>query len=78
MFEAPEIIKMVAFRYIFQFETANQEKYWARSDAPEPVIGDSVTAYLTFDDAINNTRPETAMVAKVSPQPYTLHLQLKR
>ncbi|KAJ5433275.1 uncharacterized protein N7458_012431 [Penicillium daleae] len=58
---------MVTFKYLFQFETGNQEKFWARSESAEPVIGGSVTAYLTFDDAINNTHSGTAIVAKLLP-----------
>jgi hypothetical protein len=65
VFEVPKILTMVTFKYLFQFETGNQEKFWARSESAEPVIGGSVTAYLTFDDAINNTHSGTAIVAKV-------------
>lgn len=56
---------MDTFKYLFQFETDGRERFWAKCDTPEPVLGVSVTAYPSFEDLVGNRHPTTAIVAKV-------------
>jgi hypothetical protein len=56
---------MATFQYLFQFETEHQERFFAKCDSTEPVIGASVTAYPTFEDLVENRNPRTETVAKV-------------
>ncbi|CEJ58408.1 Putative Remark: ORF contains 1 frameshift [Penicillium brasilianum] len=58
---------MDTFKYLFQFETDGRERFWAKCDTPEPVLGVSVTAYPSFEDLVGNRHPTTAIVAKLLP-----------
>jgi hypothetical protein len=61
----PGLFTMATFKYLFQFETEDQERLFAKCDSPEPIIGTSVTAYPTFEDLAENRNPRTATVGKV-------------
>lgn len=56
---------MATFKYLFQFETEYQERFFAKCDSTEPVIGASVTAYPAFEDLVENRNLRTTTVAKV-------------
>ncbi|KAJ5371012.1 uncharacterized protein N7496_007104 [Penicillium cataractarum] len=55
------------FKYIFQFQTDSRERFWAKCDSPEPVLGISVTAYPAFEDLVENRHSTTAIVGNLLP-----------
>ncbi|KAL2866512.1 fumarylacetoacetate hydrolase family protein [Aspergillus lucknowensis] len=56
-----------AYKYLCQFETETGERFFAKCDSTEPTIGDSVSAYPSFEDLAEDRNATTATIAKLLP-----------
>ena len=47
---SPSLLTMATFEYLYRFETEKGDKFFAKGDSTEPIIGASVNAFPTFED----------------------------
>jgi hypothetical protein len=56
---------MAEFRYLVHFENDTGDRFFANGDTPDPVIGEKVAAYQSFDDLMERKDAVNTAIAKV-------------